>query len=467
MTPTLLSNRDALRRFRATNYSVSGDIPYEMVLQRVQKNVSASLPRSVEEISERDLRDAIEKYTMENGVKCSLTDDVTVLSNHIYHDMAGASFISREGLFDLPDFEELNINAWNDVDIMMRDGTRKTDYTFLSPQHAIDIHQRMFQKTKTAFDEAHPSAIADIGSSIRITALRYPLVDADVAVASSVRKVSMSALPPDKLVEYGVLSQTMLDFLLVCLKHGVSVCVSGETGAGKTTLTGALLQILAEKLDIFTIEEGARELSLVRRDESGQVTNRVIHTRTLENKLDPSRNIEQEELVKLSLRFDPDVVVPSEIRGREAFEVMGVANTGHTIITTVHANSTEDTPERIVTLAKKAFAMDDKTLFGMAARAFPILVHCEKLADGTRRVTEIREVTGCMHGEIQSHMLFEYVVEDNITDPDDDDLVINVVGSFQGLNPVSGKLIHRLLKKGTPRRHLEPFWKVDGEDVYA
>lgn len=460
---TATSTRDTMRRLRANMYSTQGTDPYESVLERVQKHVATNLTKSVEEISESELRETIEKCIIDNNIKCALSDDVTELSNCIYHDMAKQSFISRNNLFHKEGFEELNINAWNAVDIVTHSGTEKSDLRFLFPQHAIDIHQRMFRQTHTAFDDAHPVATADIGDGIRITSMRTPIVDKDVAVASSIRKVNLAAVPPDKIIERGVLSQRMLDFLLICLKHGVPVCVSGETGAGKTTLSGALLSIVSEKLSVFTIEEGARELNLLRYDENGKNINRVIHTRTLHNEQDPSKSIDQEELIKLSLRFDPDIIVPSEIRGREAFEVMGVANTGHTVLTTIHSNSTEDTPERIVTLAKKAFDMSDNTLFRMAARAFPILVHCDLLADGTRRVTEIREVTGYVAGELKSHMLFEYIVEDNIVDPADEEKVLEVIGSFQQLHPISAKLTQKLLKKGTPKRVLQPFLVVAEE----
>lgn len=89
------------------------------------------------------------------------------------------------------------------------------------------------------------------------------------------------------------------------------------------------------------------------RDENGNVINSVIHTRTRPNEKDPTQNFGQEELIKFALRFNPDIIAPGEIRGRESFEVMGVSNTGHTTVTTVHSNGTLDTPERIVTLAKK------------------------------------------------------------------------------------------------------------------
>lgn len=444
---------------RENVYSTRGDTPYAQVLERVQANIASTLKRSVEEITEAELKDIIEKYIADHNVKCCLTGSVAELANYIYHDMAGLSFITRERLFEMEGFEELDINAWDSVEIVIAGEKKRTDYAFLSPQHALDIHTRIFRKTGTVFNETQPRATADIGEGIRITALRCPLVDESVAVASSIRKVNMHVISREKLIETKSLTAKMMDFLLLCVIHGVSICISGETGAGKTTLAGCLLSIASKSLRMYTIEEGSREWDFVARDENGRISNSVIHTKTHPNDDNPKLNIDQEALVKDSLRFDPDVIAPGEIRGREAFETMSVSNTGHTVVTTTHANSTLAAPGRIVALAKKAYDMSDGTLNSMVATAFPVLVHAEKNMDKKRRITEIREVTGCENGMIQSHMLFEFVVEDNVYD--DQDRCVEVIGEFRQRNPISGELAQRLLKKGARKAEILPYLKVN------
>ncbi len=434
-------------------FSPLGNQPYALVLPTVQGGISRSLTRKVDELSEQELKTSITQYIRDNNVKCDLTSDIKVLVNHIYHDMAGMSFISREGLFDIPGFEELDINAWDDIEIILYGKRQKTEYRFLSPENARDIILRILRKTKTPFDDVSPRATAELGPGIRITALKTPLVDMDVSVAASIRKVNMSTVSRDKLIGKS-LTEAMMSFLELCLTHGVSMVISGETGAGKTTLAGALLTYAAKFLRIYTIEEGSREWNLISRDENGHATNSVIHTKTRPHDTDPAQNITQEELVKDALRFDPNIISPGEIRGREAFEVMGVSNTGHTVITTVHANNTLNTPERIVTLAKKAYDMTDNTLYGMCASAFPLLIHMEVGADGVRRVTEIREVTGYVRGDLQSHLLFEFDVKDNIYDGD---VCVKTDGSFVQCGSPSQQMVKQLLKKGAKRSEIEKF----------
>lgn len=445
-------------------FSPLGEQPYSQALERVQQGLVQDLKRNVDDLSEQELKTKITQFIRDKNVKCDLTDQIETLVDHIYHDMAGMSFISRERVMEQPGFEELDINSWDDVEVIVRGKRDKTDYQFLSPQHAQDIILRILRKTKTPFDVATPRATAELGPGIRITALRAPLVDDDVAVSASIRKVNMSTVSRDKLVGTA-LTEDMMTFLELCLTHGVSMALSGGTGAGKTTLAGALLTHAAETLRIYTIEEGSREWNFITRDEiTGRVSNSIIHTKTRPNEKDVTQNITQEELVKDALRFDPQIISPGEIRGREAFEVMGVSNTGHTVITTVHANNTLDTPKRIITLAKKAYDMSDTTLYDMCASAFPILIHMEMGADGVRRVTEIREVTGYEQGDMKSHLLFEFKVFDNVYDGD---VCTKVVGNFNRCGVPSDQLIQQLLKKGAKRSELTPFTATDEEEASA
>lgn len=447
------SSYDRLKESVESMFTPLGELPYHQVLPKTQAEVARSLKRDVDKLPEQELKGIIERHIRDNKIKCDLTADIHELVNHIYHDMAQLSFISRENLFDLDGFEELDINAWDDVEIIRYGKREKTDYRFLSPDQAKDIILRILRRTSTPFDVVTPRATADICSGIRITAQRTPLVDESVAVSASIRKVNMTTATTDSLCGTNLTTE-MMRLLELCLTHGVSICISGETGAGKTTLTGALLAYAAQTLRVYTIEEGSREWDLVVRDENGHVKNSVIHTKTRPNEKDPSQHIGQEELIKDALRFDPDIISPSEIRSREAFEVMGVSNTGHTVITTTHSNGTEDTPERIVTLAKKAYDMSDNTLYSMCARAFPILVHIEKGPDLKRRVMEIREVTGYKDGLIQSHLLYDFDIYDNIYNGNE---CVKVDGKFRHLAPLSNALVKRLLKKGATRHELTPY----------
>lgn len=106
--------------------------------------------------------------------------------------------------------------------------------------------------------------------------------------------------------------------------------------------------------------------------------------------------------------------------------------------------------------------MSDATLFHMACRAFPILVHMELGPDRKRRVTEICEVLGYENGAVKSQMLYEFIVDDTIKDKDGK--CIEVVDKFEHLAAISPALAKRLLKKGATGAELKPFVELDGRE---
>ena len=164
------------------------------------------------------------------------------------------------------------------------------------------------------------------------------------------------------------------------------------------------------------------------------------------------------------MRFDPKVIGVGEMRSDEAYSACEAASTGHTVITTTHANSAGETPERIVGLMKKAHDFSDLTLMRLAVKAFPLLVFLGKLPDGTRKVKEIAEATGvnAETGEAIISKLYEFEIENNIyteTQSEEYGMVrkVKTIGLFKQLNGISEKLKQRMLDGGATRSIVESF----------
>ena len=90
---------------------------------------------------------------------------------------------------------------------------------------------------------------------------------------------------------------------------------------------GWLLTTIPDSKRIYSIENGSRELALVRRDEEGRVRNSVIHTLTRDSENERQR-VDQIALLDMALRFNPDVIVVGEMRGPEANAAQEAARTG-------------------------------------------------------------------------------------------------------------------------------------------
>jgi pilus assembly protein CpaF len=117
------------------------------------------------------------------------------------------------------------------------------------------------------------------------------------------------------------------------------------------------------------------------------------------------------ELVVNALRMRPDRIIVGEVRSEEALDMLQAMNTGHDgSLTTIHANTPRDALYRLDTMVAMAnLNIPDKAIRQQVASAVNLIVQVSRMADGTRKVTGISEITG-MEGEVitmQDIFLFE------------------------------------------------------------
>ena len=147
------------------------------------------------------------------------------------------------------------------------------------------------------------------------------------------------------------------------------------------------------------------------------------------------------------------------MKSAEAFAAQEAARTGHGVITTTHANSCETTYNRMVTLCKTKYDINDKTLYNLVTEAFPIVMFTKRLEDSTRKIMEITECEILPDGERKIHTLFRF----NITDNSISKGKIAIKGEFERVNPISASLQKRLRENGIPLNALEKLIGGGGE----
>ena len=249
----------------------------------------------------------------------------------------------------------------------------------------------------------------------------------------------------------------MLDLLTCCIRYGVSVCIAGSTGSGKTTVMSWLLSMVPDNRRLITIEEGSREFDLIKRDENGHATNSVVHLLTRPHET-PSLDIDQDLLLERVLRKHPDVIGVGEMRSaKEALSVAESSRTGHTVVTTIHSNSSESTYRRMMTLAKRKYNMADDILMQIMVEAYPIVVFTKQLEDGSRKIMQIIEGEDYRDGQLIYRPLYQYDVSDNRTDGHGR---ITVIGKHRRFGGISDTLKKRMLDNGIPAGKLAPFLAV-------
>jgi pilus assembly protein CpaF len=371
------------------------------------------------------------------------------LVDALYTEMAEFGFLTKYVFGS--GIEELNLNSWNDIVVHYSDGrAEKIAERFESPLHAINVVRRMLHVSGVVLDNAAPTANASLSKNIRIAALKTPVVDEDVGVAASIRIVNPQRLQKEDFVRGGTATESMMDFLSACLRYGASICVAGATSSGKTTVAGWLLTTVPDHMRLFTIENGSRELDLVRHNEDGSVRNNVIHTIT-QNSDNEAQCVTQEDLLDMSLRFNPHIICVGEMRSAEAYAAQEAGRTGHTLLTTIHANSAEATHYRMMTLCKRAHDMKDETLMALVAEAFPIIVFTKQLEDKSRKIMQIMECEIMPDGCREYRSLFKY----NVTQTRFEDNRFIISGYHSAEQPISKSLEHKFLENGMPKDEIE------------
>lgn len=437
----------------------SEDKDFSSVLANVQAYISknySSLITGDSQDTKAQMKRYITKYLQDHRVSVNgISGDM--LADVLYTEMAEFGFLTKY-IFGTG-IEEIDINSWRDIEVQYSDGrTVKLEERFDSPEHAVNVIRRMLHVSGMVLDNASPIVLGHLSKNIRIAVLKSPIVDEDVGIAASIRIVNPQSMTKTDFIQSGTATEPMLDFLAHCVRYGISVCVAGATSSGKTTVAGWILTTIPDNKRIYTIENGSRELALVR-EQNNKVMNSVIHTLTRDSDNDRQR-IDQIALLDMALRFNPDIVVVGEMRGAEANAAQEAARTGVAVVTTIHSNSSEATYRRMVSLCKRAVDMSDATLMDYVTEAYPIVVFCKQLENKQRRMMEIQECEIMPDGRRHFRPLYRYIITENRIE----DGVFVIDGHHEQVNVISESLSKRLLENGMPQPLID---KLCGKEAYT
>lgn len=239
------------------------ELTYDQVLEDVQRYFAENHASTIAEAGEGNaaratslLKELMEHYIVKR--KYALDGLSTKeLCSKLYEDMAGYSFLKK--WIYKPGVEEVNINAYNDIEVIESSGRSiKIPDKFSSPQHAIDVIRRMLNACGMVIDDTMPSIVGFLDKNIRISVDKTPIVDADVGVNASIRIVNQQTVSEEKLLNSGSATAEMLHFLTACIRYGVSVCIAGSTGSGKTTIMAWLLSNVPNNRRLIIVQIGLK-----------------------------------------------------------------------------------------------------------------------------------------------------------------------------------------------------------------
>jgi pilus assembly protein CpaF len=297
------------------------------------------------------------------------------------------------------DVSDILVNGPNQVYVERQGKLYLTDVRFNDDQHLMLIIDRIVSQVGRRVDEASPMVDARLADGSRINAIIPPL--ALDGPSLSIRRFGKKRYTVDDLIEKETVTPDMVEFMQAIVKARLNVLVCGGTGSGKTTMLNCMSSFIPSDERIVTIEDSA-ELLLQQPH--------VVRLETRPPNVEGKGEVTQRELVKNCLRMRPDRIIVGEVRGGEVFDMLQAMSTGHDgSIATVHANTPRDAIQRLeMMMLLSGASIPQRAMRQQIASALNMVVHVSRLADGTRKMMKISEITG-MEGEmVMMQDLFEF-----------------------------------------------------------
>ncbi len=285
---------------------------------------------------------------------------------------------------------EVMVNGAKNIYIERKGKLHRVPVTFENNEHVMRIIDRIVAPLGRRIDEASPYVDARLPDGSRVNAVIPPI--SLVGPVLTIRKFAKNPITLEQLIQFGTITPEALQFLKACVESRLNIVISGGTGSGKTTLLNILSSFIPADERIVTVENAA-ELQL-----------RQEHVVTLESRppnIEGRGEVTIRQLVINCLRMRPDRIIVGEIRDEAALDMLQAMNTGHDgSMTTLHSNSPRDTLARLETMVMMAgMELPVRAIREQVASAIDLVVHQERLRDGTRKVVFITEISG-MEGDV-------------------------------------------------------------------
>ena len=305
--------------------------------------------------------------------------DQLYLRNSLFNSFRRLDILQE--LLDQKDVTEIMVNGKDRIFVERRGKVERCDLHFSSEEQLEDMIQRIVSRVNRSVNVSTPIADARLPDGSRVHIVLPPISLGGPAV--TVRKFA---------------------FLKKAVAAGYNIFISGGTNSGKTTFLNALSAFIPKTERVITIEDSA-ELQLL------HIEN-LVRLETRNRNAEGEGQIRIADLIRASLRMNPDRIIVGEVRGAEALDMLQAMNTGHDgSLSTGHANSAADMLTRLETMALGGANLPLAAIQRQIASALDLVVHLGRLRDRSRRVLSITEIGGVSHGESALHDLFAFQEE--------------------------------------------------------
>jgi len=274
-------------------------------------------------------------------------------------------------LIDNPSATDICLSA-NQVTADLGSGLRVIDHLSFTEAELSEIARELIELGGRRLDQANPFADVSLPGGLRVHAVLKSACSESTLI--SIRLHCVDAKPLSQLLTKEFANPAQKELIQEIAVSGQSVLISGATGTGKTTLLRAMLLESSER--VIAVED-VTELRAPN----------IICLQTKPRNIEGQGEITLDDLIRQALRMRPDRICIGEVRGKELISMLQALNTGHRGATTLHANSLEQVPERLISITSSQ-GLSSKALSRLVPSAFDYVIALSS-SGGVRKVSGI------------------------------------------------------------------------------
>ena len=351
-------------------------------------------PKRMVELKDRFFSDARKLLKEE----IPLSDEaVDILAGVILHNAYGLGDV--EILMSDDFLEEVCVNT-SHVPLTVyhkKYGWMKTNLLLDNEKAIYNYAAQIGRKVERNITNLDPIMDAHLLSGDRVCASLFPISSFGNTI--TIRKFSRSPWTITNFIspERFAFSKEICAFLWLCFQYELNIIVSGGTASGKTSVLNCLCSLIQPTHRVVSIED-TREINLPR-----YLYWNWIPLTTREKNPEGKGEVSMLDLIVTSLRMRPDRIIVGEIRRKREAEVLFEAmHTGHSVYSTLHADTARNLKRRLLEPPIELPPAEIEALH-------LIVVQHRDRTTGTRKTFEVAEIIPGAEGkEFDLNYLFRW-----------------------------------------------------------
>lgn len=366
-------------------------------------------------------------------------DNISGFIDFVVEEIAGYSVLSN-AFYD-PSVTDIFVNSWNEI-FVEKGGSPHPEpypYTFRSPKHLKAFIDRVLRVDGKEINKGTDKIVDATFYEDRVNAINEPIGAKGPSI--TFRKHSEHHIQLQQLLDKGVMSEELADFLGMLLLGECNMVIGGITGSGKTTTLRGLL-------DSYVAESGKRMLVV---EDTQELFPQAEHNLQLVsyNADKKEERVDLQDLIITALRLKPKYIVVGEVRGPEAQAAVEAMETGHSTIFTAHAGTPVNLVNRIVTKYLQSMpSLGIDVVERIIGSAIDFVAIQDDIPGIGRKVTSVTEIGYDFEkGRVQFKPIYRFNFQTH---------------EFEHINKISPEKADKMLRRGIPLAELRPH--VEGWD---